>query len=829
MSCAACQANVSHSVSKLKGVLNANVSLLSNSMVVEYDETLVNEEAIMDAVAKAGYGACPYVDKSLAKEKSEKEASLHKRFVKLMISVAFLVVLMAFSMITMILRMNGHPSVSSANYGWIVLLEVGFTLLLACPIIVLEFHIYQRGFKALIKGRPTMDSLVFLGSFVSLVYGIYEFGAIIFYLSRGDASSIYNIASNLYVESSGTVLVFVSIGQYIEDRAKEKTSSSIGELLSLIPDSCFVRKEGKLVEVPSSSLVVGDEVFVKEGGSVPTDGKIIDGKGDLDESLLSGESLPVHKEKEDNVVGGSICRSGSFHFVVEKVGNTTVLSQIVALAKEAGESKPRLAKLADKIALVFVPVVIGISLATFVTWMLISNFNGGVDVSLSIRLAISVLLISCPCALGLATPLSLVATSGAGAKNGILIKSASAMESLDQADYFLFDKTGTLSSGTMKVERFILLGGEEKELLSSFASLEQYSQHPLSKAIVSYALEHEGVLSEKKGFSSFQGFGVSDAECSLGNKAFFAKQHIDVSSLEEEANHYSSLGFSVIYGSKNKKAVALFIVGDSLKENAALAISLLIKKGKKVAMVSGDSQLACAFMAKQLGIEEVYSQVLPEEKEGIVDEIKSQGYKVAFIGDGVNDAPSLAKADVGIALGSGSDLAIDSADILLMNDDPLDVVSALSLAHKGQNNIKENLLWAFFYNLLLIPIAAGALYAVKTPQGPLVLTPTLASIAMSLSSLFVCLNALRLRRFKKIVPTKEAITMEKKIVVGVGGMMCEHCAAHVKEALSRIEGVSEVSVSLEDKEAEIVASSPIKEEDLKKAIEDAGYQYLGLR
>jgi heavy metal translocating P-type ATPase len=754
MSCASCQAHVSKAVSSLPGVKSAAVSLLAKNMV-DYDEKVVDEQTIIKAVESAGYGACPFVNQSVKEIQKKRARELANRRKSLWISGIFLVLLMTVSMGGMIAKNQGWPNEKDSNYSLIIFLEVTLQILFASPILWINRHYFVSGYKALFKGAANMDSLVALGSTVSFLYGLYSYIMIILGWAMNDPMKVMDYSMAIYFESAGTILFFVSLGKYFESLATSKTTSSISELMSLTPDTALLVKEGETIEVATDSLEVDDLVQVKPGFSVPTDGVVVKGSGNLDESLLTGESLPIYKKEGDKVIGGSVNKTGSFEFKVTSVGKDTTMSRIVKLVEEASESKAPLARLADRISLIFVPVVIGLSLLTFVIWMLITGLSGHLDVSLSFQLAISVLVISCPCALGLATPVAIMVGTGKGAENGILIKSAEAFENLAKVDVVLFDKTGTLTEGEMAFRSLKVYQGEENEILAKAASIESLSEHPLSKAIVEEAQKRGLHFAETKDFVYEPGLGVKGEDFAIGNAAMMKELGVSLSGTEEDFSLLSSRGETGLYVAQNGYLLALFGVGDEARPSSAQAVKALKALGKRVALVSGDNPLTAKGVAKSLGIDEVFAGVLPSGKAEIVSSLQKQGLKVAFVGDGVNDAPSLSQADVGIAIGAGSDIAIDSADIILVRNDPLDVVSAISLSRAVTKNIKENLLWAFGYNVILIPLAAGVLYNVIVSWGHFVLTPTIAAIAMSLSSVTVVLNALRLRRFKKETPKEE--------------------------------------------------------------------------
>ena len=750
MMCAACQANVDRAVCKIDGVSNVNVSLLANNMVVEFDESKVNDNTIIEAVEKIGYGASPFVNESLKKIQEKKKKELHSRLVKLIVSLCLLALLMVVSMGGMMLHEYGHwPNMDDPNFSLIAFIEVTLQILILIPIIIINFNYFTSGFKSLFKLHPNMNSLIALGSSISLLYSLYSYAMMIVGWANNDVSQVMLHFMNLYFEAAAMILVFVSIGKYFEKRATNKTTESITSLMALTPDTAYVLRNGEEVEVQTESLMLDDLVVVKPGQSIPTDGIIEDGYGDIDESTITGESLPIHKTKGDKVIGATINKNGSFAFRVTSVGKDTTISQIIGLVEKASESKAPMARLADRISLIFVPTVIGLSIVTFVVWMILTNLNivpvaaTRTPLSLSLRFAITVLVISCPCALGLATPVAIMVGTGKGAENGILIKSAEAFERLEKVDYVLFDKTGTLTKGEMSVRSIKVYEGDESSLLKAAAAVEAHSEHPLSKAVVSEAKKRNIEVSLSKSFEYIPGEGVEGDETVIGNASLMKNKGVDISKSEADFLSLSKEGLTPLYVAGKGKLIGLIAIGDEIKENSVFAIKSLQNLGKKVFIVTGDNKITAKAIASSLGVDDVYSEVLPGDKEAIVSRLQDEGHKVAFVGDGVNDAPALTKADIGIAIGAGSDIAIDSADIILVRSDPLDVVSAIELSHKVVLNIKENLGWAFFYNILLIPLAAGVLYPYVIMQ------PMYGSIAMSISSVTVVLNALRLRLFKR--------------------------------------------------------------------------------
>jgi len=758
MMCAACQANVTRAVAKIEGVENVNVSLLGKNMVVDYDEQRVNDQTIIDSVVSAGYGCSIYVNQSIRQIQEKRNRALKKTRNSLIASLLLLLALMVFSMGPMI------PPVMKAidespQMSLICVLNVSAQILFLIPIVYLNRKHYSSGLRALFKGHPNMDSLVALGSLVSIAYGLYIYVAMIVAHVQGNASQVMAHSMNIYFESAAMIPVFISLGKFFEAKATNKTTASIASMMALTPDTAFVIRDGKEIEIQTEELHEDDRVLVKPGMSIPADGIIEEGYGNVDQSALSGESLPVYKKKGDKVAAGTINTDGSFVFRVTGVGKDTTISKIVELVEEASDSKAPMARLADRISAIFVPTVIGISLFTFALWMLLSGLgvvgSARPDVNLSIQLAVSVLVISCPCALGLATPVAIMVGTGKGAENGILIKSAEAFERVQKVDLVLFDKTGTLTKGEMSLQEVVLYGPSEEEIVSLASSLECQSEHPLSKAIVKYA-QAKGIKFERsKEFVNVPGKGVVGNEIVIGNKALMGERNIALEDASADFERLSQKGFTVLYFAQNGILKGLFAVGDSLKENAAVTIKTLQKMGKKVAIVTGDNAITAKAIADELGVDDVYAEVLPGAKEEIVFTAQKEGLKVAFVGDGINDAPALTKADVGIAIGAGTEVALESSDIILARNDPWDVVAGVALSNKVVANIKENLTWAFCYNAFLIPLAAGAFYGISVSpnwftgsQAHLVLTPMIGSLAMSLSSVTVVLNALRLRRFK---------------------------------------------------------------------------------
>ena len=756
MMCAACVNNVSRAVTKLNGVSSANVSLLSKNMVVEYDPSVVDETRIMAAVVGAGYACSIYVNESVRQIQRRREDELAAKRSNLFKSLFFLLMLMIFSMGPMIPPIM-EAIESSGRMSIICVLNVTAQFAFLIPIVILNRYHYKSGFKSLFKLHPNMDTLVALGSTVSIIYGIVNYVMMLVAHLGGDAARVMALSMNIYLESAAMIPVFISIGKYFEAKATTKTTASIASLMELTPDTALVYTDGEFVETLTERVQEGDLIQVKPGMAVAADGVIENGFGDLDESSLTGESMPVHKGAGDKVIAATINRGGTFEFRVTSVGKDTTIGKIISLVEQASDSKAPMARLADKISFIFVPTVIVLSLLTFAVWMILTGVgvvgDKGLDVNLSFQLAVSVLVISCPCALGLATPVAIMVGTGKGAENGLLIKSAEAFEALEKVDVVVFDKTGTLTKGEMKVTDSWFKKDESK--LGLALALEEKSEHPLSKAIVAFAKGKGATPNEIKDFVNVPGKGVVSGSNLVGNAALMQENKIDISEAKDCFEEWSEKGFTVIFFASKGKLEAMFAVADEIKENAKETVESLQKIGKKVAILTGDNQKTANYVARILGADEVFAEVLPDQKEKVVVDLKAKGFKVAMVGDGVNDAPALTSADVGIAIGAGTDVAIESSDIILVRSDPHDVYAASLLSRKVVANIKENLAWAFFYNIILIPLAAGVFYGINVRpnwltgnQPHLVLTPMIASLAMSLSSVTVVLNALRIRSFK---------------------------------------------------------------------------------
>ena len=828
MTCSACSAHVEKSVKKLNGVKDVSVSLLQNSMQVEFDEHALTETQIVKAVEDAGYGAFAQ-GRSEKKQKEEKvsaaKAEAKNMKMRLVVSFAFLIPLMYLSMG----HMAGWP-LPHIFHGTENALIFAFTqLLLTTPILIVNRKYFTVGFKTLFKGAPNMDSLIAIGSSAAVVYGIVAIYAIGYGLGHGNLALVDQYAMDLYFESAGMILALITLGKFLEARSKGKTSDAIEKLMNLAPKMATILRDGQELEIPVEEVSVGEEIIVRPGQSIPVDGVILDGNGAVDESALTGESLPVEKGVGDKVTGATINKSGYFHMKATKVGEDTALAQIIRLVEEASSSKAPIAKLADKVSGVFVPVVITIAVVAAAVWLI-----AGYPFDFALSIGISVLVISCPCALGLATPTAIMVGTGKGAENGILIKSAESLETAHLVNTVVLDKTGTVTEGKPKVTDLIPCGGEQQEqLLRIAASAEKMSEHPLAVAIVEKAQESQLELYPVEGLEATAGQGIT---CTMqgkrilaGNLKMMKQAGIPLEGLDKQADQLAQQGKTPLYFALDGKLLGIIGVADVVKKTSQQAILELEKMGIDVVMLTGDNQRTAQAIQKQLGLTHVVAEVLPQDKESEIQKLQKQGKKVAMIGDGINDAPALTRADVGIAIGAGTDVAIESADIVLMKSDLLDAVTAIQLSKAVIRNIKENLFWAFFYNSIGIPLAAGVFYSLLGWK----LNPMFGAAAMSLSSVCVVSNALRLKLFRpkfqmgntesveKIEKKKGGNFMKKELIVE--GMSCGHCSARVEKALNEIDGV-QAKVDLESKTASVTLSKEVSDEALIQAVTDAGYE-----
>lgn len=828
MTCAACSAHVEKAVSRLSGVQSAPVNLMLGSMTVTYDEKAVTESDIIAAVKAAGYGASPASQTDQGQLRRDQDAALCRRKKHLIWSVVFLVPLFYLSMghmmglpLPQVLHM--HP-----------LLLACLQLALVIPILILNCNYFTVGFSRLVKLSPNMDSLVAVGAAAGLVYSLIEMGL----LAAGQVSGM----PDLYFESAGMILTLVTVGKYLEERSRGKTTGAISALLALAPESAVVRRQGQELTIPTEEIVAGDTVIVRQGGRIPVDGVITDGHAAVDESAITGESLPVEKVPGDAVTSATVTSSGYLELRATRVGGDTTLSQIIRLMEEAASSKAPISRLADRISGIFVPVVMAISLTAALLWA----FVGGMDVRFCLSIAIAVLVISCPCALGLATPVAIMVGTGQAAQQGILIKSAESLELLHKVQTVVLDKTGTVTMGQPRVTDILCAPGvTEEELLCVAASAEKPSEHPLAHAIVEESQARHIPLCPVSGFRSVPGGGIqatlSGEAVLAGNAGYLAQNGVSLAAMEADAHRMAEDGKTPLFFAESGRLLGCVAVADVVKPDSAKAIAALRRMGRRVVLLTGDNQRTANAIARQIGVDQVIAQVLPQDKAKCVAQLQQQGQRVAMVGDGVNDAPALAQADVGLAIGAGTDIAIESADVVLMKSSLLDIPAAMDLSRAVLRNIKQNLFWAFFYNSIGIPVAAGVLY----PALHLTLNPMLAAAAMSLSSVCVVSNALRLRGWKPPVfsdhpvPTaplpesavfqsqgKEENTVNKTI--HIDGMMCAHCTGRVEKALNDLPGV-EATVDLDSKSAAVTCTPDVSDDTLRQAVEDAGYHVTGIR
>ena len=804
-------------------------------MLVEYDPGAESPESIIAAVDDAGYGAALPASKGGAKADAapavDMEAELLGMKRRFVISLCFLLPLFYIAMGHMMGWPLPHFFHDSRNALSFALIQ----FLLVLPIMYVNDKYYKVGFKTLLHGSPNMDSLIALGSLAAVVYGVAALFQISYGMGHGDAERVSKWSMDLYFESAGMILTLITLGKYLETRSKGKTSEAISRLMDLAPKTATVLRDGAEVEIPVEDVAVGDLILVRPGASIPVDGEVTEGTSSVDESALTGESIPVEKGPGDRVVAASINKSGSFTFRATRVGDDTTLAQMIALVDEAASSKAPIAKLADQVAGIFVPTVIGIALVTAAVWLVL-----GYGVEHALTASVAVLVISCPCALGLATPVAIMVGTGKGAENGILIKSAEALETLHTVSTVVLDKTGTVTEGRPRVTD--LYPGEgitTEELLCVAASLEKPSEHPLAEAIVREAEERKIPLVPVRDFEAVHGRGVrAEVQSShylAGNRAMMEESGIDLGAEHLMADGLAENGKTPLYFAQDGRLIGLIAVADTVKPSSAEAMRGFRALGIDVVMLTGDNQRTADAIGRELGVTKVIAEVLPQDKEAVIASLQTEGRRVAMVGDGINDAPALARSDVGLAIGAGTDVAIESADIVLMKSDLLDAVTAVELSKATIRNVKQNLFWAFIYNIIGIPLAAGVWFPLTGWQ----LNPMFAAAAMSLSSVSVVSNALRLKLFKprrshpaESVPTgadghidmkKEVCQMEKKLTID--GMMCQHCVAHVSKALNSLPGVT-ANVDLDTKTATV--SGTASDEALKKAVEEAGYSVVSI-
>ncbi|WP_278560308.1 heavy metal translocating P-type ATPase [Coprobacillus cateniformis] len=813
MTCSACSAHIDKAIRHIDGIQSVNVNLLSNFMVVEFDEDKVNDALIMKTVEEAGYKAMP--EKTEVQQTTQNE-SIDEKKKSLILSFVFLIPLFYISMG----HMMGAP-LPDILLGHENMMVFALTqLFLTLPIMYINRGYFQRGFKSLWHKSPNMDTLIAIGSAAAAIYSIYAIFMMGYDLGHGNMNEAHQYMMQLYFESAGMILTLISLGKYLESRSKKKTSEAIEKLMNLMPSTATVLIDGQEVVVAIEDVQIGDIVIVKSGQSIPVDGVIIKGQTSIDESMITGESLPVDKSVDDKVIGATMNVEGYIQVKVTHTSGDTTLSKIIQLVEDASSSKAPIAKLADQISGIFVPIVMVISLLTFIGWITL----GAQTFHFALTCAIAVLVISCPCALGLATPTAIMVGTGKGAQLGILIKSAENLELLSKADSIVLDKTGTITKGKPQVTDIYPQHISETELLKTAAAIENASQHPLAKAIVEYVQQMDLTFQTVDSFEMVQGQGLigklNGKTLLSGNKRMMEEHGIDLSDVYETSQKLASFGKTPLYYALDEQLIGMIVVSDVLKETSQQAIQSLKDMNLSVYMLTGDNALTAKAIGDKLGIE-VIAEVLPQDKEKHIRDLQAQGRTVIMVGDGINDAPALIRADVGIAMTSGTDIAIDSADLVLMKNDLQDVVHSIELSHAVIRNIKENLFWAFFYNVIGIPIAAGLFY----PFFGWLLDPMFGAAAMSLSSVFVVSNALRLRFFKpkQTIRKKERKMMKK---MNIEGMMCAHCQAHVEKALNGIDGVK-ATVDLKNNCANIELDHDVEETVLTKAVEDAGYKVVG--
>ena len=875
MTCSACSSHVEKSVSKLTGVENVSVNLLTNSMQVEFDENKLDTAGIIKAVEDAGYGAAVKDEhaKSGAKTSGQSgsqennglsavEQNVKNMKKRLIVSLIFWIPLMYVSMGHMIyqwLNIPMPPFTMNFLHGNENAITYAFTqFLLLLPILIANQKYFKNGFKTLWHRSPNMDSLIAIGAGAAILYGIFAIYRIGYAMGHGDMAVVHQYAHDLYFESAGTILTLITIGKYLETKSKGKTSEAITKLLNLAPKTVTAVRDGVEQVVDAADVEKGEIFLVKPGESVAVDGIVLEGKSSFDESAITGESIPVPKQEGDTIVSASMNKSGLIRAKATKVGEDTTIAQIIRLVEEASSSKAPIAKMADKIAGVFVPTVITIALITGIIWLI-----SGATFEFAMSTAIAVLVISCPCALGLATPVAIMVGTGKGAENGILIKSGDALETAHQIDTVVLDKTGTITQGKPVVTDIICAAGknaDKTQLLQIAGSLEKGSEHPLAEAIVNYCVTNNISLEKVTDFNALFGKGiegtVSGTHYYAGNEKMMEEKGISLST--EQKNQIRELakqGRTPLLFADKKQFLGIVAVADVVKPTSKEAVQKFRDYGIHVIMLTGDNEVTAQAIKEQVGIDEVIAGVLPTQKEEKISALKQAGHKVAMIGDGVNDAPALASADVGIAIGAGTDVAIESADIVLMKNDLLDAVGAVKLSKAVIRNIKENLFWAFFYNSIGIPLAAGVLY----PLFQIKLNPMFGAAAMSLSSVCVVSNALRLRWVKlhdakktqsepyqdvaasAIADINQHNALDNNIkstnndkgestmttTISIEGMMCAHCQAHVEKALKEVAGVTEVTVSLENKNAVVTGDASV--EALKQAVVDAGYEVTDVK
>ena len=815
MTCSACSAHVYKAVSKLDGVKDVNVNLLSNNMVVEYDDNIKPSD-IITAVVDAGYGAQVASQNKSDNKKVNKEQINESdlMYERLKYSFIFFIPVLYLSMGPM-MHLPNLPILQ----GYENSLNYAFTLfLLTIPIVFINRAFFIKGYKALIHKAPNMDTLVALGAFSAMIYGIFAIYRIGYGLAVSDHELVMKYSHSLYFESAATILTLITLGKYLEAKSKKKTSKALEKLMDLTPKTAIIERDGKEYTVLVDEIKAGDIVIVKPGGSIAVDGEIIEGNTTIDQSSITGESMPVEKSVGDKVISATINKTGYIKYRALKVGKDTTISQIIALVEEAANSKAPISKLADKISGIFVPIVITIAIISAVFWLYM-----GMSFEFALSIAISVLVISCPCALGLATPVAIMVGTGRGAENGILIKSAESLEAAHSINAIAIDKTGTITEGKMTVKSVEVYKYDENTILQTAYTLEKSSAHPIAKAIVNKCEKLGFDVFSATDFNSYNGLGISciinGKKYSCGSAKFMTSLGIEYKNKQKNIDNTSA----PIYLAEENELIGIINVSDKIKETSIEAVKKFKESNIEVYMLTGDNKQSAEYTAFQAGIENVYAELMPQDKEEIIRQLQEKGKKVAMVGDGINDAPALMRSDLGIAIGAGTDVAIQSADIVLINNNLLDAVTAVKLSKAVLKNIKMNLFWAFFYNIIGIPVAAGVFYL----SYGLTLNPMIAAAAMSFSSVFVVTNALRLRNFKaeKYINKGEK---EMNVIVNVNGMNCNHCKMAVEKALNSVDGVVSAEVSLEAKNAKVVLSKDVDDNALLNVVNEAGFEAVSV-
>ena len=821
MTCSSCASHVNRAVSKLKGVKNVNVNLLLNNMEVEFDNKILKSDDIIQAVEKAGYGASLESNKKESNKDTEnknEKNNLKLLKKKLIVSICFLIPLMYIAMHHMLPTPGFISNIFDGDNNIFTAVFTQFLLLI--PIVYINRTYFSSGFKKLFMKSPNMDSLIAIGSTASIVYGLVSMYVIGYGLSTQNHELVHRYSMNIYFESAGTILTLITLGKYLEEKQKGKTGDAIKKLINLVPKKVTVIRNNNEIVIDTKDALKDDILVIKPGENIAVDGIVVYGTTTVDESSITGESIPVQKVIGDVVTSGTTNLHGMIRIQATKVGEDTTVSNIIKLVKEASSTNAPISRLADRVSLVFVPIVIGISIISCIVWLI-----SGQSLEFALNIAISVLVIACPCALGLATPVAIMVGTGVGAKHGILIKSAESLETLHLVDTVVLDKTGTITYGKPVVTDVIPFTNNN-DLLKIAGSLEKNSEHPLSTAILKKIEEEKIEILDVNDFKVIPGKGIYGKilkkEYICGNLKFLTENNINVNNeIALVVDNLQNDAKTVLYVADKSSIIGIIAVKDVVKPSSYLMIKNLNQMGIDSVMITGDNKYVANSIAKEVGIKNVISDVLPDDKEKEVRKLQNDGKKVAFVGDGINDSPALARADVGIAIGNGTDIAIESADVVLMKNDLMEVITSIKLSKKVISNIKMNLFWAFFYNSVGIFIASGILY----PKFGITLSPIVGALAMSLSSVCVVTNALRINKFK--VKYEEERKMEKKIHeknVYIEGMSCNHCKMSVEKALKSIDGVENVTVNLEDKKASITSTKSINNDEIKKVIEDIGFE-----